>query len=191
MKGFWDEVARQGADANPYRAGFLQFVGVSETDEQAERDYAAAADYFYNRCLHVATGFADAPGYRTMRTVKAGIMAQIGAAARQIRQGLTWKDFVEQGYIVAGSPASVRQQLENVARDLNVGHMMLLLHFGNMSKELVTKNTTLFAREVMPHLKGLFGEWEDRHWISPLPEADRREPDVPSLRPEDAAGARR
>ena len=66
---------------NPYRAGFLQFVGVSETDEQAEEDYAEAADYFYNRCLHVYSGFADAPGYRTMRTVKAGLMAQIGAAA--------------------------------------------------------------------------------------------------------------
>jgi hypothetical protein len=69
MKGFWDRVDANGVDANPYRAGFLQFVGVSETDAQAERDYAAA-DYFYNRCLHVASGFADAPGYRTMKTVR-------------------------------------------------------------------------------------------------------------------------
>jgi len=176
MKGFWDRVAAAGAEPNPYRAGFLQFVGVSETDEQAERDYAAAADYFYNRCLHVATGFADAPGYRTMKTVKAGIMAQVGQAAAQMRQGLTWKDFIEQGYIIAGSPATVRQQLEEVAKGLNVGHMMLLLHFGNTPKETVTKNTTLFAREVMPHLKGLFGEWEDRWWIHPLPPDDRRAP---------------
>ncbi len=176
MRGFWDEVARQGVEPNPYRAGFLQFVGVSETDAQAERDYAAAADYFYNRCLHVYSGFADAPGYRTMKTVKAGILAQIGAAARQIRAGLTWKDFIEQGYLIAGSPETVRQQIEHVARTLNIGHMMLLLHFGNLPKETVTKNTALFAGEVMPRLKGLFGEWEDRWWIQPLPADERRAP---------------
>jgi alkanesulfonate monooxygenase SsuD/methylene tetrahydromethanopterin reductase-like flavin-dependent oxidoreductase (luciferase family) len=180
MKGFWEQVACNGAEANPYRAGFLQFVAVSETDEQAERDYAAAADYFYNRCLHVATGFADAPGYRTLKTVKAGIMAQVGAAAQRMRDGLTWKQFIDQGYIIAGSPATVRQKLEEVAKGLNVGHMMLLLHFGNMSKEQVTKNTTLFAREVMPHLRGLFNEWEDRWWINPLPPADRRVPNPAS-----------
>lgn len=70
----------------------------------------------------------------------------------------------------------MRQQLEEVAKGLNVGHMMLLLHFGNMSKEQVTKNTTLFAREVMPHLKGLFSEWEDKWWIEPLAERDQRAP---------------
>jgi len=168
MRGFWSEVERQGRDANPYRAGFLQFVGVSETDAEAEREYSAAADYFYNRCLHVFQGFADAPGYRTMATVKSGLRAQIGAAAAQMRAGLTWKDFIEQGYIIAGSPETVRQQLTEVAKGLNVGHMMLLLHFGNLSKEQVTKNTTLFAEKVMPHLKGLFAEWEDRWWIKPL-----------------------
>jgi alkanesulfonate monooxygenase SsuD/methylene tetrahydromethanopterin reductase-like flavin-dependent oxidoreductase (luciferase family) len=117
----------------------------SETDESAGA-ITRAADYFYNRCLHVAAGFADAPGYRTMKTVKSGLMAQIGAAAQRQREGLTWKDFIEQGYIIAGSPQTVRQQLEEVAKGLNVGHMMLLLHFGNMSKEQVTKNTSLRAR---------------------------------------------
>ncbi len=187
MKKFWEEVARQGVEPNPYRAGFLQFVAVSETDEQAERDYAEAADYFFNRCLHVAAGFADAPGYRTMATVKAGLMAQVGAAASQMRQGLTWKDFIEQGYIVAGSPATVRRQLEDVAKTLNIGHMMTLLHFGNMSKEQVTKNTTLFAREVMPHLRDIHSEWEDRWWINPLPPEQRRYPNPASA---DAVGAK-
>src|SRR5207249_3010656 len=82
-----------------------------------------------------------------------------------------WKDFVDQGYVIAGSPETVRQQIEHVAKSLNVGHMMLLLHFGNMSREAVTKNTTLFAREVMPHVRHLFTEWQDRWWINPIPSA--------------------
>ena len=177
MKGFWDEVERQGKEPNPYRAGFLQFVAVSETDEQAEKDYAEHAEYFYNRCLHVYLGFADAPGYRTMRTVKAGLLAQFQRQAAQAVSGkLTWKDFIRDGYIIAGSPESVRQQLEEAARALNVGHLMVLLQFGSMPPELVRKNTELFSREVMPHIRGLFDEHEDHWWINPLPPEKRATP---------------
>ena len=33
---YWDTVARRGRDANPYRLGFLQLIGVSESDAAAE-----------------------------------------------------------------------------------------------------------------------------------------------------------
>ena len=174
MEGFWEEVARQGKEANPYRAGFLQFVAVSESDAQAERDYAEHAEYFYNRCLHVYPGFADAPGYRTLRTLRAGLSSQF---ERKAYTGeLKWKDFIEQGFIIAGSPESVRQQLEEAAKALHVGQMMLLLQFGSMPPELVRKNTELFAREVLPHVRKLWSEYEDHWWINPLPQEERTAP---------------
>jgi alkanesulfonate monooxygenase SsuD/methylene tetrahydromethanopterin reductase-like flavin-dependent oxidoreductase (luciferase family) len=177
MKGFWDEVDRQGKEANPYRAGFLQFVAVSETDAQAEKDYAEHAEYFYNRCLHIYPGFADAPGYRTMRTVRAGLKQQFERQAQAAAAGeLTWKTFVDQGFILAGSPETVRQQLEEAAKALNVGHMMVLLQFGSMPPELVRKNTDLFAREVMPHVRHLWSDYEDEWWINPLPRSQRAAP---------------
>ena len=43
---------------------------MAETDEEAERLYAEHVLYFYNRCLHVFPGFADAPGYRTIKTIQ-------------------------------------------------------------------------------------------------------------------------
>ena len=174
MEGFWEEVARQGKETNPYRAGFLQFVAVSESDAQAERDYAEHAEYFYNRCLHVYPGFADAPGYRTMRTLRAGLSSQFERKA--FTGELKWKDFVEQGFIIAGSPESVRQQLEEAAKALHVGQMMLLLQFGSMPPELVRKNTELFAREVLPHVRKLWSEYEDHWWINPLPQNERTSP---------------
>lgn len=174
MQGFWEEVARQGKEANPYRAGFLQFVAVSESDAQAERDYAEHAEYFYNRCLHVYPGFADAPGYRTLRTLRAGLSSQFERKA--FTGELKWKDFVEQGFIIAGSPESVRQQLEEAAKALHVGQMMLLLQFGSMPPELVRKNTELFAREVLPHVRKLWSEYEDHWWIDPLPQEERTSP---------------
>jgi len=178
MQGFWDEVERQGKEPNPYRAGFLQFVAVSETDAQAEKDYGEHAEYFYNRCLHVHLGFADPPGYRTMRTVQAGLRSQLGsqAAVQALAGAPKWKDFLERGYILGGSPESVRQQLEEAARALRVGHLMVLLQFGSMPPELVRKNTELFAREVMPHVRHLWSEYEDRWWINPLPQEQRMTP---------------
>ncbi|RMD63935.1 LLM class flavin-dependent oxidoreductase [Candidatus Parcubacteria bacterium] len=169
MQGFWEAVARKGVDPNPYRAGFLQLVAISDTDAKAEAEYAAHADYFYNRCLHVFEGFADAPGYRTLATLRRGFRPQVGARAMRIREGLTWKDFVEQGYIIGGSPATVRDRLKEVARELHIGHLMVLCHFGNMPKERVQQNTELFAQYVLPELHTLWSEWDDHWWPRPLP----------------------
>ena len=45
---------------------------------------------------------------------------------------------------------------------------MLLLQFGNMGKELAKHNIELFAEEVMPKLRPLFFEWEDKWWPKPM-----------------------
>jgi alkanesulfonate monooxygenase SsuD/methylene tetrahydromethanopterin reductase-like flavin-dependent oxidoreductase (luciferase family) len=145
---------------------------VSETDEQAERDYAEHAEYFYNRCLHIYPGFADAPGYRTLRTVKAGLQSQFQRQAAAAATGqLKWKNFMEDGYIIGGSPETVTQKLLEAAQALRIGHLMVLLQFGSMPPELVRKNTELFAREVMPKLRHLWDDkYEDHWWINPLQE---------------------
>ena len=82
---------------------------------------------------------------------------------------------VEKGYVIIGSPDEVAAQLRQVATDLNVGHLMLLMQFGNMGKELAMYNTRLFAEKVMPQLSDVFSEWEDRWWPQPMT-ADSRAP---------------
>ncbi len=54
------EMQRLGKEPNPYRAGFLQFVGVAETREEALKLYREPAEYFYGRCLHLDPRFAHA-----------------------------------------------------------------------------------------------------------------------------------
>ena len=168
MDGFWKEMESLGVDDNPYRAGFLQLVCVSETDEKAEEEYGPHVDYFYKKNLHVYEGFADAPGYRTVNTLKKGVTQQLGAAATQKRQGLTWKEFVEEGYVIAGSPKTVVENLRKAVEGLRVGHLMVLLQIGSMPKELTMKNTELFAKEVLPHVKDMWDEYEDHWWPQPL-----------------------
>jgi len=88
----------------------------------------------------------------------------------------TWKQLCEQRYIVAGSPATVRQQLEELARSLRVGHLALGLHIGSAPIELTNRSTYLFATQVMPHVRPIWSEYAD-HW-SPksLPREQRAVP---------------
>ena len=172
MDGYWKEMERLGTDDNPYRAGFLQLVCVAETDEKAKELYAEHVEYFYKKCLHVYEGFADAPGYRTIRTLKAGAVAQLGAAANQARQAMTWDDFVEQGYVIAGSPKTVIENLRGAVEGLRVGHLMVLLQIGSMPKDLTMKNTEMFAAEVYPELQGMWDEYEDHWWPQPIEEPE-------------------
>src|SRR5208283_844360 len=119
-------------------------------------------------------------GYITEATQRAGIIGQIGRAASnnarlQARATTQMEDIVERGYVIIGSPDEVVAQLTEVASDLNVGHLMLLLQFGSMGKDLAAFNTKLFAEEVLPRLKGLFADWEDRWWPQPMARPDRAE----------------
>jgi alkanesulfonate monooxygenase SsuD/methylene tetrahydromethanopterin reductase-like flavin-dependent oxidoreductase (luciferase family) len=180
MQGFWDEMARLGKDRNPYRAGFLQFVGVAETREEAYELYREPAEYFYGRCLHIDPRFAGPPGYTTEATQRRGAQSQVAQAAQFSRYESKFQmlaremdAIVDKGYVIIGSPDEVAAQLREVATDLNVGHLMLLLQFGNMKKDLAKYNTQLFAERVMPQLGDLFSEWEDRWWPQPMDRAAR------------------
>ncbi|HEX2174056.1 MAG TPA: LLM class flavin-dependent oxidoreductase [Dehalococcoidia bacterium] len=166
MNGFWETVDRLGGHDNPFRAGFAQVIGVAESDEQAEEYYSEAADYLYQRCLHVYPGFAEAPGYRTVRTLKSGMISQFGMTASATRKALSWKEYIDQGYVVAGSPATVRDQLREFIKDCRIGQLMLLMHFGNLSKERTLENTQRFAQEVMPHLRDIWPQYEDKWYPS-------------------------
>ncbi len=126
------------------------------------------------------------PGYITEATQRAGIQGQIGRAAsldarQKARATTDINDIVDRGYVIVGSPDEVAEQLIEVATDLNVGHLMLLLQFGSMGKELAAYNTKLFADRVLPQLKGLFSEWEDRWWPQPMARAERAAVQPPLL----------
>ncbi len=165
IDGYWETVERLGAEFNPYRCAFLQFVGVAENDAEAEKLYAQPAQYFYNRCFHLDPGFVGPPGYTSIETMRKGIQSAVRTAARKVQgQDLAWKEIVDSGCVVAGSPQTVIDRLNDMADRMKVGHVMLLMHFGNMKHETVLYNTTRFAKEVAPKLRHRFNEYEDKWW---------------------------
>ncbi|MDB5411562.1 MAG: luciferase family protein [Rhodospirillales bacterium] len=178
MRGFWTEMDRLGKDRNPYRAGFLQFVGIADSKEEALRLYKEPAEYFFGRCLHVDPRYGNPPGYVTEATIRAKAVSQIGSASsRAARSAVTWDEIIDKGYVIVGTADEVADKLREVALDLNVGHFMLLLQYGNMRKDLAMHNTKLFAERVAPQIRGLFDDqWEDRWWPKPLPKPSRAVP---------------
>ena len=192
MQGFWNEMEKLGKDRNPYRAGFLQFVGVAESRQQALDLYSEPAEYFYGRCLHVDPRFALPPGYTTEGTQRAGIEGMMTKAAnlanpatKAALKATNMKDIVDGGYVIIGSPDEVIEQIRHVGTSLNVGHLMLLLQYGNMSKDTTKYNTRMFAEKVMPHVKDLFSDWEDKWWPKPMAKGQRAA--VPAFRPQTVA----
>lgn len=177
MDGFWDEMDRLGKDRNPYRAGFLQFVGVAETTEEAHRLYREPAEYFYGRCLHVDPRYATPPGHTSEETLRARARSASKLASNYERVSGISRDFegiLENGYVIVGNPDEVAARLREVATDLNVGHLMLLMQFGNMGRDVVDNNTRLFAEKVMPQLTDLFDDrWQDHWWPQPMPRPRR------------------
>jgi alkanesulfonate monooxygenase SsuD/methylene tetrahydromethanopterin reductase-like flavin-dependent oxidoreductase (luciferase family) len=183
LDGYWERVAERGRDDSPYRAAFAQVICVADTDAEAERLYAEHILYFYNRCLHVFPGFADPPGYRTIKTIQSGALSQLTAEAQRSFSKLTWADLVEGGHVIAGSPETVRERMEHMIRTLRVGHIFCLMHMGNQPDWKTRYSTELFATKVMPGLRDLWPEYasDDRWWIHPLEtRVDPTRPAVPA-----------
>ena len=159
---FWETVEKRGRDANPYRLGFLQLIGVSETDAQAQ-EYAPHVEYFFHKLLYTPSYYQAIPGYQDypsmLRAMKAPLRERFDV------RDLRYKDFIERGFLIAGSPKTVRDQLLEGVKRLRIGHLLALLHFGSMPHELCLKNIDLFCREVLPDLQDLWDDqWEDRWW---------------------------
>jgi alkanesulfonate monooxygenase SsuD/methylene tetrahydromethanopterin reductase-like flavin-dependent oxidoreductase (luciferase family) len=65
----------------------------------------------------------------------------------------TWEEVERGGYVVVGSPETVRQKLEDYAQRVGFGVLVANFSVGNVPSELACKSMTLFAQEVMPKLR--------------------------------------
>ena len=160
---YWETCARKGRDDNPHRYSFLQLIGVAETDAEAERIYGPHAEYFFNKLLYNAPQYQQIPGcleYEGMRSALRGTIR----SSINLRE-LKAKDFFERGFVVVGSPKTVREKLLDGVKRLRIGHLLTLLHFGSMPTDVCKASIDLFAREVLPHLAPLWDDkYEDRWW---------------------------
>jgi alkanesulfonate monooxygenase SsuD/methylene tetrahydromethanopterin reductase-like flavin-dependent oxidoreductase (luciferase family) len=159
---YWETAEQRGVPRNPYRVGFVQSVVVSETDERAEVDYGRYVENAFRQGPgSVPLHYMGLPGYVEPRGVEAMLRdpGDFGLAA-ELRH-VTFGRLAEARSVIAGSPATVRDQILDFAKEFGIGNLLVMLQMGGMPHELTMKNIGLFAEEVLPSLRA---QWSDEGW---------------------------
>lgn len=167
VDGYWDYVAAHGGDLNPHRMAFTQLICVADSDAEAEKKYYEAVKYF-QRVRDPAKRFATPPGFTSTESLS-GMLKRVGDPVavedkkRATRGEMSFWEYDEKGYIIAGTPDRVAQRLRELATELRVGQLIASLHMGNLAEDSAAENTHLFGTKVIPQLRDLWADQPD-HW---------------------------
>jgi alkanesulfonate monooxygenase SsuD/methylene tetrahydromethanopterin reductase-like flavin-dependent oxidoreductase (luciferase family) len=165
VNGFWDHTERRGASMNPNRMAFTQVICCADSDEEAEREYGDAVRYFY-RQNPVALEFATPPGYTSQASMREALERSSAVSpeerAKAARGELSFWEYDELGYIIAGTPERVEQRVRELVTELRIGQLITCMHVGDLPEEVAAKNNDLFATKVIPKLRHIWADHEDR-----------------------------
>jgi alkanesulfonate monooxygenase SsuD/methylene tetrahydromethanopterin reductase-like flavin-dependent oxidoreductase (luciferase family) len=151
MNGGWAPSARIKQSADAYRQawdktkdsqwrklrpageatiGSVRMIVVTDTDAEGQALIKGAHDRWYQSLEKLATSF----GFRSL------FLAPSFEIAQRV------------GYIIAGTPDTVRAQLAQHIAESGINYLLLQLAFGNLTHEQQMRSLKLFATEVMPKL---------------------------------------
>ena len=149
MQAYRDEALRRGYQASPDQLGWSVKIYVAETDEIARREAKPHIEAFANKFMRMPIEVLLPPGYTSIASMK-GLMA----AKRGITTGRSMETMIEDGTFLCGGPQTVIDALARHQAQGGFNIVMAGLQFGTLPAELTRKNTEMFAREVMPVLRG-------------------------------------
>jgi alkanesulfonate monooxygenase SsuD/methylene tetrahydromethanopterin reductase-like flavin-dependent oxidoreductase (luciferase family) len=165
VNGFWDHAAAHNANLNPNRMAFTQVICCADTDREAEAMYYDALKYSYQQSS-IPKEFTAPPGYMTDASFREAINrsknVDVELHRKAARGELSFWEYDELGYIIAGSPDRVEQRVRELATDLRVGQLITRMHVGNLSEEAAAENNYVFGTKVIPKLRDVWGDEEDR-----------------------------
>ena len=140
---------KYGYEAQPEQLAFCVPCVIAETDELAMREGEKYVMWLFRKAMKVRTEFFMPPGYMSVRSVKAAI--ENGASFGQGDK--SFKELVETGVVIAGSPATIVEKLSYYTDVLHAGMLVTGGHVGELPDYLVLKNQEMMAKEVMPHFR--------------------------------------
>jgi alkanesulfonate monooxygenase SsuD/methylene tetrahydromethanopterin reductase-like flavin-dependent oxidoreductase (luciferase family) len=165
VDAFWEYTERNGDNMNPNRMAFTQMICCANSDREAEALYSDAVKYFY-RQNPVALEFATPPGYLSSASLRQQLLRQQVISAEERKKAdrgeLDFWEYDELGYIIAGTPERVEQRVRALVTDFRIGQLITCMHMGNLPEEVAAHNNDLFATRVIPKLRTVWSEYEDR-----------------------------
>jgi len=144
---FREACQRHGYEARPEQMGWGIPIYVAETDRQAREEFEPAIRYFQRNLLKNIS--MAPPGYTSAKSA----MAIMRNRKQFLSEQESWDDIEKGVFAIVGSPAKVRQMLEQYQKQLGAGVVLTGCQMGNLSHEMTRKSMELLAREVLPHVK--------------------------------------
>jgi alkanesulfonate monooxygenase SsuD/methylene tetrahydromethanopterin reductase-like flavin-dependent oxidoreductase (luciferase family) len=137
---------RHGYKASRYQLTVNLPIVVAENDDKARRIARENALWVYHVGLRAPLTFWQPPGYLTEASFRRAL-----ANRPKLPTELTFEELEDSGYIICGSPATVRDRLRIFADELQAG--VVCSGLAAPSHEAALDMMELFAREVMPHFR--------------------------------------
>lgn len=151
---------------------YLPLMAVGETEEEAQKAIEGVAWYVtHNKAdphFRAPPGYVETPLFADFIT--GGFTGGRTDAVRT--RGMEY--FRENHIAIWGTPDSVVKQIKSLYRKSGgLGHLIAMMHSGDMDFKTTAKSMTLFAKEVVPKLKNL-GSVSDG--FGPLAERKKTKP---------------
>ena len=158
--GYYRGIAHQrGLETSPDDFILTRHIYVGETDADARRIAEPALRYFFSL---QGRGFNEAVNERAAQSQQLVAVLNTERSFDYFRpenrgrldfSKLSWEELIESGYLIAGSPDSVRTQLLGQLQRVGAGHFMGMFHIGNLAHPEVIASLDRFQREVMSALR--------------------------------------
>lgn len=155
-----------GKKRNPYQIGFMQMIAVAETDQEAENLYSKHIEYFFQKGLGgMSMNRLALPGGIDIKGLEFIFKDPKDFGVYEKMKTITFKELVESGAVVCGSPETVRQQLTEFVSEFGIGNLHAMLQFGSMPTELTKYNIDMFVKNVKPHIEKIWeNEGYNHYW---------------------------
>jgi len=140
---------RHGYTSSPSQLGWAVPTYVADTDEQARREARPHLEFLFNTLLRMPRDMFFPPGYLTMASASRVMGAKRGLGTAPMEPD----ELVERGYVLLGSPESVRQQIQRHQAELGFGIFSGIFQFGSLGHEEFERSVRLFAGQVLPALR--------------------------------------
>jgi len=156
--GYYRSKAKEaGWEATPDKFILCRHTYIDETDQKARAHVEAAMAYFFtvfNRGFNEAVN-KDAVSKElqaAMLSDRSFSYFREGNRERFDFSKMDYDGLLKSGYLIAGSPDTVAQQIQSQMQQVGADHFMGMFHIGNLSHDKVVRSLDLFAKEIMPRL---------------------------------------
>jgi len=139
---------KYGYEASPDQLAFCVPCVIAETDELAMQEGEKYGMWLFNKALKVRPQFFVPPGYMSERSLQAALQ---GGGFGQKYQ--SFKELVDLGIAIAGSPATIIEKLSYYTDVLHAGMFVTGGCTDGMPDYLVLKHQEMMAKEVMPYFR--------------------------------------